>query len=97
MDLETPGRLRRHLADRGIELTTLADGSAVLLDLDGHRVLTLNATGTWIMQQVLESEASADAIARSLSEKHRIPPDRAQSDVNEFLSALSRTLSPDGA
>lgn len=95
MGAETTDRLRQHLASRGIELTTLADGTAVLLDLDGHRVLTLNATGTWIMQQVLGGAASTEAIGRSLSELHGISTNRAQSDVREFLSAINDVLLPD--
>jgi len=85
-------RLYRHLQQQGIECTALADGSAVLLDLGGHQVVSLNRTGAFLVQALLQHGGDPAELTRRLAERYAVTPEQAASDVDAFLGDLAVTL-----
>jgi len=72
--------------------TVLPDGSGVMLDFDGHQVLSLSKTGVSLVQQILSGVHSVDALARGLEERFDVSFEQAREDTAAFLEQLTRSL-----
>lgn len=72
---------------------TLADGSGVLLDVEGMRVLSFNATAAFLLEEIVAGAADLTALARSLTASFEVDADTAARDVEELLADLDRVLS----
>ena len=79
-------------SDADLQYTVLPDGSSVLLDISGHRVLTLSDTGTYLMQQLRDGTATVDMLAKRLTQEFDVDDDTARRDTQEFVDALSAAL-----
>jgi hypothetical protein len=70
--------------------TPLADGTAVLLNLDTLAYYSLNRTGALVWQQIEEKTAvSLDELVRLVCERFEISPDRSRSTLIPFLDQLA--------
>jgi hypothetical protein len=69
-----------------IRTTTTQDG-AVLMNIKGGQMITLNPTGSIIWQQ-LRNGRSREQIAERLTSDFGIGRDQALADVNEFVGQL---------
>lgn len=67
--------------------TTITQDGAVLMNIKGGSMLTLNPTGSIIWQQLCEGRTH-EQIAARLASEFGIPPEQACADVNEFLEQL---------
>jgi hypothetical protein len=67
--------------------TTITQDGAVLMNIKGGHMLTLNLTGSMIWRQLAEGR-SLEQIADTLSPQFGIPREQALADVNEFLQQL---------
>jgi hypothetical protein len=67
--------------------TTITQDGAVLMNIKGGHMLTLNLTGSMIWQQLADGR-SPEQIADTLSLQFGIPREQALADVNEFLEQL---------
>jgi hypothetical protein len=67
--------------------TTITQDGAVLMNIKGGHMLTLNLTGSMIWQQLADGR-SPEQIADTLSPQFGIPREQALADVNEFLEQL---------
>ncbi len=67
--------------------TTITQDGAVLMNIRGGHMITLNPTGSIIWQQLADGR-SPEQIADSLSSEFGIPREQALADVNEFLEQL---------
>ena len=77
-----------------LRLTVNQDG-AVILDTDGGRITTLNATGALVWQG-LERGESVEAIAADLARSMHAPNEVVKQDIAAFIEALSKqNLLPD--
>jgi len=86
-------RLRGLLGSERINITRLADGSAVVLDLSGTQVLTLNRTGAYLVDQLLVHQASDEqAMVQAMINRFEVEPTVAAADVAEFLAQLASLL-----
>jgi len=85
-------QLREHLHQLNIDLTELADGTSVLLDLSGHQVLSLNKTGSFLIGRLLTEKTGKDDLVDGLSKKYHIDRRQAEADVDEFLNTLANTV-----
>ncbi len=85
-------QLREHMQQNGIELTELSDGTSVMLDLAGHQVLSLNKTGTVLSQKLAAPGTSKQDLVRALTGSFAVDRGSAESDVDEFLDALTAIL-----
>src|SRR5258708_31894180 len=69
-----------------VRATTTPDG-AVLMNIKGGHMITLNPIGSIVWQQLSEGR-SPTQIAGRLASEFGIPPEQALADVNGFLEQL---------
>lgn len=74
--------------------TSLADGTGVILDIDGMHVLTLNETGEFLIAAVLAGAADVDDLVARLVAEFEVESPQAQEDVAAFIAELDAHLSP---
>ena len=67
--------------------TTITQDGAVLMNIRGGQMLTLNLTGSIIWQQLADGR-SREQIADTFSPRFGISREQALADVNEFLEQL---------
>lgn len=67
--------------------TTITQDGAVLMNVKGGHMITLNPTGAIIWQQLSEGRLP-EQIADHLSAEFGIPQEQALADVHEFLEQL---------
>jgi len=67
--------------------TTITQDGAVLMDIVGGHMITLNSSGSIIWQQLSDGR-SPEEIGARLASEFGIPRERASADVNEFLEQL---------
>lgn len=86
-----------HLAERlssdRFARKTLADGSGVLLDLEAMRVLSLNATGAFLLDQISSGAHDFAALAERLAQEFEVDKETARRDVEQLLDSLAKALS----
>jgi len=78
----------RRLRDGDLCLTELGDGSGVILDLDGHQVLTLNGSGVVLVDAIAAGTLAIDDLAKILRERFDVEEMVAERDVQAFLEEL---------
>ncbi len=80
------------LASERYTHTSLADGTGVILDIEGMHVLTLNETGEFLVAAVLAGAADdAELVTRMVAE-FEVEAPQAQADVAEFIAELHTYL-----
>jgi hypothetical protein len=67
--------------------TTITQDGAVLMNIKGGHMITLNPIGSIIWQQLSDGR-SPEQIADRLASEFGIPREQASADVNEFLEQL---------
>jgi hypothetical protein len=67
--------------------TSFTQDGAVLMDIRGGHMLTLNLTGSMIWQHLAEGQ-SPEQIAETLSPRFGISREQALADIKEFLEQL---------
>lgn len=65
------------------------EGEAVLLDLEGKRILGLNRVGSFVFP-LLDGTRTVTGLAGAVAERFGVGRDRAESDVRVFLAELAR-------
>lgn len=75
-----------------LTITSLDDGSGVVLDSDGEQLFSFNVTGLSIVQAIELGVHDLDALAELLSERFEVTPERARSDVSDFVQRLAAKL-----
>jgi len=73
---------------------TLDDGTGVVVDLESSRVLALNTTGMFLVDQLLEGTESVDDLIEALCASFLVDRATAERDVPELLEELRRHLLP---
>ena len=69
-------------------LTTLPDGTGVVLNVATRRYVAVNATGVCVWQALEQGPRSADELAAAVSARFEVDVDVARRDVLEFVAAL---------
>jgi len=72
--------------------TRLEDGSGVIVDLEGMQVLSLNATGLFLIERMASGVRHVDRLVGEMVAKFDVSEARAQGDVEQFIRNLA-TLS----
>jgi hypothetical protein len=65
------------------------EGEAVIIDLEGHRLMGLNPTGS-LVWGLLNGRRSLAEISGAVADRFQVPPERAAADVSAFAELLSR-------
>jgi hypothetical protein len=71
---------------------SLADGSGVILDIDGMLVLTLNETGEALVRALLAGAADEAELVTRLVTEFEVEASRARDDVAAFVAELDARL-----
>ncbi|MCG3194745.1 MAG: hypothetical protein DIJKHBIC_04010 [Thermoanaerobaculia bacterium] len=85
--------LRSLLLSPDVKMTTLRDGSGVLLNLRGGEVLTMNETGMFLVNRLREGVTGAEELVALLEKEFEVEPGVAERDLAVFASQLSTALS----
>lgn len=85
-------RIATALDDKRLTINALDDGSGVVLDVDGERMLTANATGIAVVRAIAEGHRSAPAVANAIAERFDVTQRQALEDVTEFVRSISNGL-----
>ncbi len=71
---------------------TLADGTGVVLDKAGMRVLSLNRSGMSILDAIAEGVNRREELVERLTERFEVDPVTAARDLADLLDELDRLL-----
>lgn len=74
---------------------TLDDGTGVVLDLESSRVLALNSTGMFLVEELLQGAGSAGDLIEALTTHFEVDRATAERDVRELVAELGRHLVPE--
>jgi hypothetical protein len=88
-----PESLLERLGAGDLALTVLPDGSAVILDVAGHQVLSLSKTGVVLVEQMRSGAGRIDDLAAALVQRFDVEMDEARRDTLEFVETLARAVS----
>jgi hypothetical protein len=80
------------LASERYTHTSLADGTGVILDIEGMHVLTLNQTGEFLIAAVLAGAADDAELASRLVAEFEVDAPQAQADVAAFIAEMGAHL-----
>ena len=72
--------------------TALADGTGVILDIEGMHVLTLNETGEFLIAAMLAGAADEPDLVARLVAEFEVEEPQAREDVAAFLTEVSQYL-----
>lgn len=64
------------------------DGEVVVLDLRASRYLTVNGSGAFLWQSLVDG-ASRQQLAAALTERYSVPGEQAERDVDSFVGGLA--------
>lgn len=78
----------RILVERGVNTTTMDDGTMVILSERTGRYHRTNRTGTAMWQALISHEGHPDQAAGAVAEQHGIEVDRVLSDLGRFIEQL---------
>lgn len=73
--------------------TSLADGTGVILDIEGEQVLTLNETSEFLVSALLKGVVDPNDLTARLVAEFEVEIPQAEADVNAFLALLETQLS----
>lgn len=74
---------------------TLDDGTGVVLDLESSRVLALNATGMFLVDEILQGTSTLGDLVEALTTSFEVDRETAENDVGDLLDQLARHLVPE--
>ncbi len=72
--------------------TSLADGTGVILDIEGEQVLTLNETSEFLVAALLGGVADPAELVTRLVAEFEVEPPQAEADVAAFLATLETQI-----
>ena len=72
--------------------TALADGTGVILDIEGMHILTLNETGEFLVAAMLAGAADEPDLVARLVGAFEVEEPHAREDVSAFLAEVSQYL-----
>ena len=72
--------------------TALADGTGVVLDIEGMHILTLNETGEFLVAAMLAGATDEPDLVARLVGAFEVEEPQAREDVSAFLVELSQYL-----
>jgi len=85
-------RIAENLRSNRFAVTRLPDGSGVLLEVEGLQVLSLNATGMFLLDTVANGATEAEELVRELVRVFDVDETTARNDLDAFLAEFLRRL-----
>jgi hypothetical protein len=84
--------VRDALASQRLTINALDDGSGVLLDIDGEKLLTLNRSGMTLVRAIEEGAEDAAALRERLCARFDVDAERAETDAAAFVQEVAQAL-----
>lgn len=81
-------RLAAFITSDRITRTSLADGTGVLLDVEGLHVYSLNETGNFLVERLCEGVTAEDELALAVVREFEVGEETALADTRAFLADL---------
>jgi ABC-type Fe2+-enterobactin transport system substrate-binding protein len=85
------------MADADFNMTTLPDGSSVVLDHRRHRVFSLSETATIILSAIRAGIVEPAALTAKITDDFDVTAETASDDIAVFLEELELCLAEDSA
>ena len=85
-------QIRAALDSGRLTVNRMDDGTAVVLDVEGEQLMTLNATGLRILDWIEEDVESVKQLTEMLVGSYSVSVERARHDLDGFLKKLSNAL-----
>ena len=85
-------RIRKSFDAGDLTANPLDDGSGVLVDTAGERLVTLNATGMTLAGAIEQGVDSESGLAEALTAEFEVSHERALADARDFVARLSEAL-----
>lgn len=85
-------KLHELLSSGRLTETALDEGGGVLLDLEGHQILSLNEVGMKIVRMLRSELLSHNDLAQRIAEAYALDEETAAQDVGLFIQRLSEFL-----
>lgn len=80
------------LDENRLTINVLEDGSGVVLDVEGERMLTANMAGIAIIQAIAEGSRDQEGVARRLAARFDISEPRASEGIADFIGKVAQAL-----
>ena len=83
------------LKSQQLEFTKLADGTSVLLSIENRKVVTLNTSGTTMIEAMLKAESQDQLLkklATTINRNEQVDEHQIEQDLAEFLETVSQAL-----
>ena len=84
--------LARALRSDRLTRTELADGTGVILHIEGAQVYSLNVTGMFLVERLSAGEASPATLVQGLVSTFSIDEPTARRDLDLFVTELHQLL-----
>jgi hypothetical protein len=84
--------LARALRSDRLTRTELADGTGVILHLEGAQVYSLNETGMFLVERLHDGEANPASLVKGLVNTFSIDERTARRDLDLFVTDLHQLL-----
>ena len=85
-------RLAAVLQSKNVTMTTLADGTGVVVDLAGMKLLTVNSTGMLIVRELCNGNDSLHRVAEAIATEFDVDETVAALNAVTFLEELENAL-----
>jgi hypothetical protein len=85
-------KIAKALDESRLTINVLEDGSGVVLDVEGERMLTANVAGIAIIEAIAEGSRDRKGVACSLAARFDISESRASEDVAGFVGKVAQGL-----
>lgn len=89
---DTLEEIRKALDLPDIMDTRLADGSGVLMNIESRRVVSLNETGLFLLDNIRDGRVGVEQLVEKLTEEFIVSSKDAEEDVKDFIQEISVIL-----
>lgn len=93
MNPDVLSQARSLLESPSLSQTALPDGTAVILDIDQHQVLSVSPVGAFVIDEIRNGVESMDALALRIATEFEVDGDRAVGDASAFVGEVVKALS----
>lgn len=80
------------LAAKQLTINSLDDGTSVVLDIKSEQMLTMNTSGTAIVQAIENGASSLTELSTLLTQRFEVSHARASNDARSFVESVAKLL-----
>lgn len=84
--------IRQAIESKRLTVNRLDDGTAVLLDIEGEKLMTLNASALRLIDWIEIGVDSVEELGNRLTEIYEVDLERATADARGFVEDVNQAL-----